>query len=252
MHDILHTDEPAARPVRKIRLVVISLLSLFFLAVFTGLGIWQLERLSWKLDLIARVNARVDAPAMPVPDEKDWAAVNAADDEYRHVTATGHFLNRKEALVYAATERGPGYWVLTPLQRDDGSIVYVNRGYVPMDRKDQAIRADGEINGETRVMGLLRITEPGGTLLRSNDPADGRWYSRDVVAMGEKADLARIAPFFIDADATPNPGGLPVGGLTIVKFPNSHLSYALTWFAMAALSLVGGAILWRAEHKRGG
>lgn len=250
MNDISHPDEAAQRPVSRTRLAAIASLSLFFLAVFIGLGIWQLERLSWKLDLIARVNARVDAPAMAIPDEKSWPQVNADDDEYRHVTARGHFLNDKESLVYASTERGPGYWVLTPLQRDDGSIVYVNRGYVPTDRKDMATRADGEIAGETQVTGLLRINEPGGTLLRSNDPKDGRWYSRDVVAMGEKADLDRVAPFFIDADATPNPGGLPVGGLTIVKFPNSHLSYALTWFAMAALSLVGGAILWRAERRR--
>jgi surfeit locus 1 family protein len=250
MNDIPHSDAAVQRSGRNLRLAVIGLLSLFFLTVFIALGVWQLERLSWKLDLIARVNARVDATAVPVPAEQDWVSVNAENDEYRHVTATGHFLNGKEALVYASTERGPGYWVLTPLQLDTGAIVYVNRGFVPTERKDPAIRADGQISGETTVTGLLRITEPGGTLLRSNDPADGRWYSRDVVAMGEKADLDRVAPFFIDADATPNLGGLPVGGLTIVKFPNSHRSYALTWFAMAALSVVGGAILWRAERKR--
>ncbi|WP_442966959.1 SURF1 family protein [Rhizobium sp. C4] len=245
-----NSEDNAPKAPRKSRLVGIGLITLFFFATFIGLGAWQIERLSWKLDLIARVDARVHAPAVSVPDEGGWKAVNAANDEYRHVIASGRFLNDRSALVYASTERGPGFWVLTPLQLDSGAILYVNRGWVPTDRKDASSRPEADLTGPVQVTGLMRITEPGGTFLRSNDPADGRWYSRDVIAMGEKAGLSRVAPFFIDADDTPNPGGLPVGGLTIVRFPNSHLSYALTWFAMAALSLVGGAILIRAERRR--
>ncbi|HWU63235.1 MAG TPA: SURF1 family protein [Ensifer sp.] len=250
MNDMPISEDKVSKAPRKSRLVGIGLLTLLFFATFIALGIWQVERLSWKLDLIARVDARVHAPAVSVPDEVSWSAVNAASDEYRHVTASGRFVHDKSALVYASTERGPGFWVLTPLQTEKGAIVYVNRGWVPSDRKDAAGRAEGNPEGAVQVTGLLRITEPGGTLLRSNDPADGRWYSRDVEAMGTTAGLSRVAPFFIDADDTPNPGGLPVGGLTIIRFPNSHLSYALTWFAMAALSLVGGAILVRAERRR--
>lgn len=250
MNDMPISESKAPKAPRKSRLIGIGLLTLFFFATFVGLCVWQVERLSWKLDLIARVDARVHADATSIPDEASWPAVNAANDEYRHVTASGRFLHDKSALVYASTERGPGYWVLTPLQIESGAVVYINRGWVPTDRKDAASRAEGDSAGLVQVTGLLRITEPGGTLLRSNDPADGRWYSRDVEAMGKTAGLTHVAPFFIDADATPNPGGLPVGGLTIVSFPNSHLSYALTWFAMAALSLVGGAILIRAERRR--
>lgn len=250
MNDMPISEDKVSKAPRKSRLVGIGLLTLFFFTTFIALGVWQVERLSWKLDLIARVDARVHAPAVSVPDEASWSAVNAANDEYRHVTASGRFVHDKSALVYASTERGPGFWVLTPLQMDNGAIVYINRGWVPTDRKDAAGRAVGNPEGPVQVTGLLRITEPGGTLLRSNDPADGRWYSRDVEAMGKTAGLSRVAPFFIDADDTPNQGGLPVGGLTIIKFPNSHLSYALTWFAMAALSLVGGAILVRAERRR--
>ena len=250
MNDMPNSEENLPKAPRTARLIGIGLLTLFFFAVFIALGVWQVERLSWKLDLIARVDARVHAPAASVPDEAAWNAINAANDEYRHVTASGHFLHDRSTLVYAATERGPGFWVLTPLQLDNGAILYINRGWVPTDRKDASSRAEGDFAGPVQVTGLLRIAEPGGTLLRANDPGDGRWYSRDVEAMGKTAGLSRVAPFFIDADDTPNPGGLPVGGLTIVRFPNSHLSYALTWFAMAALSLVGGAILIRAERRR--
>ena len=56
-----------------------------------------------------------------------------------------------------------------------------------------------------------------------------------------------MAPFFIDADATPSPGGLPVGGLTVVHFPNSHLTYALTWFALAGLGAGASIACWRAQ-----
>jgi surfeit locus 1 family protein len=246
-------NEPAqlqtvSRPGR--RNVAIVGLTAFFFAIFVALGVWQVERLFWKLDLISKVDRRVHAEPMASPPEADWPRVNAADDEYKHVVASGHFLNDKEALVYASTERGPGYWVLTPLQRADGSIIFINRGFVPIARKDAATRAEGQLGGQVTVTGLLRLNEPNGTLLRSNVQSEDRWYSRDVEAMGKARGLDHVAPFFIDADSQANPGGLPVGGLTIIHFRNSHLSYALTWFALALMSVGGGYILIRAERGR--
>jgi surfeit locus 1 family protein len=92
------------------------------------------------------------------------------------------------------------------------------------------------VDGPVTVTGLLRVTEPRGGFLRANDPASGRWYSRDVAAIAEAKGLGgAVAPYFIDAGAAPNAGGLPVGGITVVDFRNAHLSYALTWFGLAAL-----------------
>ena len=108
-----------------------------------------------------------------------------------------------------------------------------------------ASRAAGDLSGPVSVTGFLRISEPGGGFLRSNDPAGGRWYSRDVAAIAEAEGLAKVAPYFIDADTTPNPGGLPVGGLTVVSFRNSHLVYALTWFALAAMSATASYLIYR-------
>ena len=247
-------DQPTASPARprRSRMLVLAGLSLFFVAVFVALGIWQVERLQWKRDLIARVDARVHAPASALPDPSNWASVTAADDEYRHVSVTGRFAQGKEALVYASTAIGPGYWVLAPLIREDGAAVFVNRGFVPLDEKDAQSRRPVPQDPVT-VTGLLRLNEPNGTLLRSNNPDDDRWYSRDVVAMAGHLDVTNVAPFFIDADASPHvkADGSPIGGLTVVQFPNSHLSYAITWFGMALLSLVGGFILLRAEKGRG-
>ncbi|MDX3974256.1 SURF1 family protein [Shinella sp.] len=213
---------------------------LLLVAVFLALGTWQVQRLFWKLDLIARVESRVHAEPVPAPGRAEWPAISPEKDEYRRVTATGLFQHDKTVLVQAVTERGAGFWVLTPLRLPDESTVVINRGFVPADKRDPAARVASEIAaGPVTVTGLLRISEPGGAFLRSNDPANDRWFSRDVVAIAAAKGLPDGAPYFIDADATPNPGGLPVGGLTVVAFRNSHLVYALTWYALAAMSLVG-------------
>lgn len=211
-----------------------------------ALGVWQVERRAWKLDLIAKVDARIHAPPAPLPARTDWVRINARDDAYRHVRARGSFLHDRETLVQAVTTQGAGFWVLTPLRTAEG-IVLVNRGFVPPEKRDPASRRAGE--GAVTVAGLLRLSEPRGAFLRSNDPVAGRWYSRDVAAIAKARGLGEVAPLFIDADATPNPGGYPVGGLTVVAFPNSHLVYALTWFGLALLSAWGAVLILRKARQ---
>ncbi|TDR89651.1 SURF1 family protein [Enterovirga rhinocerotis] len=220
---------------------LVALASLLFL----GLGIWQIERRAWKLDLIARVEARLGAEPAAAPGPDVWPTIERQRDEYRRILLRGTFDHGREALVQAVTELGPGFWVMTPLRSDRGFTVLVNRGFVPTDRRAAADRRTGQIEGSTAVAGLLRLSEPGGGFLRSNDPDADRWYSRDVAAIAAAGGLDRIAPYFVDADATPNPGGFPVGGLTVVAFRNTHLVYALTWFALAAMaaSFAGWLIL---------
>lgn len=244
------TDGEAHRPRSTASLIVLGAAAL---AVFLGLlalGVWQVERRAWKLDLIARVDQRV--AAAPVAPPSDWAGIDADRDEYRHVRISGSFLNDREAQVVASTAKGAGYWVMTPLQSADGTVVLVNRGFVPTENRDPATRAAGQVDGPVTVTGLLRITEPKGGFLRSNEPAAERWYSRDVAAIAAARGLTDVAPYFIDADATPNPGGLPIGGLTVIAFPNSHLVYAVTWFGLAVLLAFGVGYAVRSERGRRG
>ncbi|WP_326913352.1 SURF1 family protein [Sphingopyxis chilensis] len=209
-----------------------------------ALGVWQIERRAWKHELVAAVDARIHAAPVPAPGPARWDAVNARDDAYQRVAATGTFRHDRETLVQAVTDRGPGFWVLTPLETP-GFTLLVNRGFVPNDRRDAATRAAGNVAGPVTVTGLLRVTEPGGAFLRSNDPAGGRWFSRDVTAIARARGLRNAAPYFVDADASPNPGGYPLGGLTVVRFRDHHMVYALTWFALSALSLFFAWRLWR-------
>jgi len=220
---------------------LMALLALLGIAGLIALGIWQIERRAWKLALIDRVEQRIHAVPGPMPSPASWPAIDAASDEYRRVTVSGRFLHDRETLVQAVTEKGPGFWVLTPLQTADGTVVLINRGFVPPERRDPASRRDGNPATPVAITGLLRLTEPKGGFLRSNDTAANRWYSRDVEAIAAARGLPRTAPFFIDADATPNPGGYPRGGLTVVNFHNNHLIYALTWFGLAIM--LAGAFL---------
>ena len=229
------------------------LLAVFFLAafvVFVLLGSWQVQRRAWKLALIERVEQRVRAPATAAPGPVDWAGVNRAADEYRHVRLQGVFQHGKETLVQAATVKGAGFWVLTPLALDGGASVLVNRGFVPAENRASASHGGARPAGPVEVTGLLRLTEPGGGFLRHNDPAGDRWFSRDVEAIAAARGLPLAAPYFIDADASPAADAeAPVGGLTVVSFPNSHLVYALTWFGLALLVLVG-AFIWLRDERR--
>ena len=219
-------------------------------AAFVALGVWQVQRLAWKTELIAQVDARVHAEAVPAPGPEAWSAVSRERDQYRRVMVRGVFLHDREARVQAVTDLGGGFWVVTPMRTERGFTVLVNRGFVPPERRDPATRAVGQVAGPQTVVGLVRVTEPGGGFLRRNDPNADRWFSRDVAAIGEARDLSDAAPYFIDADATANPGGWPRGGLTVIRFANSHLVYALTWFGMAALTLVGFGIFVRERRRR--
>jgi surfeit locus 1 family protein len=229
-------------------LAVLALVAVLLIGAFVALGTWQLERRAWKLELIDRVEARVHASPAPAPARAQWPAVTAANDEYRRVRIAGTYLHDHEALVQASTVLGGGYWVLTPLRTADGSVVLVNRGFVPPDRRERSTRSAGEPGGEVEVTGLLRITEPGGGFLRRNDAAANRWYSRDVQAIAAARGLTGVAPYFIDAGDPSAPvaeNTWPASGLTVVAFNNNHLVYAITWYTLALMVAAASAYALR-------
>ncbi len=228
---------------------MVSVAALALFVGFLALGGWQLQRLAWKTDLIAQVEARAHAAAVPAPGPTQWAAVARDSDQYRRVVLRGVFQHDRETLVQAVTDAGGGFWVMTPLVDASGFTVLVNRGFVPPDKRDSARRPEGQVTGERTVVGLLRLSEPNGGFLRANEPAADRWRSRDVAAIAGRRGLSNIAPYFVDADAAPNPGGWPRGGLTVIRFANSHLVYALTWFGMAVLTAVGFGLFLREQRR---
>lgn len=237
------TTDHAKRSSKQIRpaTVVVFLMTVVLTGCLLALGTWQINRLSWKRDLIANVEQRAHAAPVNVPVASEWPALTDPKSyEYRRIHLTGTYRHQDEVQVYTVSDIGPGYWILTPLEVDDGSRIIVNRGFVPTDRRDPSSRPQGEVKDRVEVTGLMRAPETGGLFLRANDPQNNRWYSRNIAQIAQAKGLANVAPFYIDADATQNPGGLPIGGKTMMTFPNNHLSYAVTWYILAGMVVVAG------------
>lgn len=228
---------------RALKGIAIAAAALAGIAVFVTLGIWQLHRLAWKQALIQRVDERIEAAPVAAPGPAEWPLLSQQAYEYRRVRLRGRYLNDRETLVQAVTKLGAGFWVMTPFEVADGYTVLINRGFVSPGNRIAANRVRGQIEGETTVTGLLRMSEPKGAFLRANDRTNDRWYSRDARAISAARGLASSAPYFIDADAIQaHFPGAPVGGLTVITFPNNHLAYALTWFTLASM-LAGGSVI---------
>jgi surfeit locus 1 family protein len=233
-------------------LILPGLAALVALAILIGLGTWQLQRRAWKEDLIAQIAARAYGEPGAIVPETDWAAWRADQDEFRKVRVTGTFLHQFEAPVYglASGERQgaplQGYYLITPLKLATGAIVMVNRGFVPTDLRDPARRPESLPSGEVTITGLVRAPEARNSFTPDDDPARNQWFARDPQAIAAAHNLERVAPFLIDADGSPNPGGWPRGGQTPLTLPNNHLQYAVTWFGIA-LTLIGvfAAFAWR-------
>ena len=233
-----------ARQETRASLLVAALFVLAGVGLLIGLGVWQLKRLTMKNDVVTRIEARIHAAPQPLPPAQDWAGLASGDHEYERFTFSGVFENDREALIYRSTGKvtgalaQPGYWVMTPLRLADGWRVLVNRGFIALDRKAPASRAAGQIAGPVVVTGLLRTPEPRSYFTPPDNPANGEWFTRDPIAIATALKLEQAAPFSIDEDARAAPPGAPAGGATVLDIPNNHLSYALTWFGLAA-TLIG-------------
>jgi surfeit locus 1 family protein len=215
-----------------------------------GLSAWQVQRLYWKRDLIAQRDAAVSAPPVALPRTAGEAPLM----EFRHVAVDGVFLHDKEIFLGASSGAGQvGYQILTPLREADGRFVFVNRGFIPSELKDPTKRVAGQSAGSVHILGLLRVppTEKPNWFLPDNRPDRNYWFWVDLPAIAAADGLTNVAPFIVDADATPNPGGWPKGGVTRLDLPNDHLQYAITWFALAVAMVVVYVVYHRQSDNRG-
>ncbi|MDO9415767.1 SURF1 family protein [Pararhizobium sp.] len=229
--------------------IVSGLVLLAVLATLIGLGNWQVQRLAWKDNLLASIAERRSAPPVPLSDIETMLAAGQ-DIEYRTTTVTGTFDHTKERHFLATYDGESGFYVYTPLILTDGRTLFVNRGFVPYDRKDAATRPQGQTTGAVTISGLARakLLQKPSAMVPDNDPAKNifYWKDLDIMAATDGLDATKVVPLFLDADATPNPGGLPVGAVTQIDLPNSHLQYAVTWYGLAAaLVLVSGVFVFR-------
>jgi surfeit locus 1 family protein len=237
------------RPGRRIA-TLLALAAAFLILI--GLGTWQVERLSWKEGLIAEIEARRTAP----PISAVQAAADVAggiDVDYRAISVTGRYDHAHERYFLATSDGAPGFYVYTPLDLADGHIVLVNRGFVPEELRDPAKRAQGQVAGEVTIAGLARakLAQKPSFIVPENEPAKNLFFWKDLDQMAASAGLdgSKVLPFLVDAGPAPNPGGYPIGGVTQIDLPNNHLSYAVTWYGLAAALLVIAAMAARRKRN---
>lgn len=217
-----------------------TILTVAAVPVMLALGTWQVQRLGWKQELIGRIEQRSHAAPVPLP-----AAIDDAPAwDFRPVTVTGRFLTDKSMLTLARPQQGRiGYELVTPLERADGPPVLVNRGFVPMDRKDAA---RGGPDGSVTVTGVARLPQPPGWFQPDGRSADGVWMRIDTGAMAAAAGLPSTLPVVVEQAPT---GGVPAGIAPRVELPNNHLQYAFTWYSLAVVLLViYGLSQWRGRR----
>ena len=231
-------------------LLIPGLATLVALAILLGLGVWQLERKAWKEGLMDQIDARARGEPGEIVPEPQWPVWRAAEDEFRRVRLTGTLLHDKEVAVHGLVsgQRGSpvqGFYIFTPLRLASGSVVLVNRGFVPVELRDPARREDARPTGDVTITGLVRAPEARGSFMPENRLERDEWFTRDLAAMTAARGLARVAPFWVDLDPAPDATGWPRPGQTRLAIPNNHLAYAFTWFGIA-LTLVGvfGAWAW--------
>ena len=240
---------------RRRGLLVPALFTLVGVALLIGLGVWQLERKTWKEALIDSITRRMNAPPVPLPPPQRWATLDAAHDEFTRVTFRATFENDREALVFAGASAsrsdvsGTLDGVFTPARLADGARVVVNRGYVSEANKDPATRAAGLITGSVEIIGVLRWPEHAGWFTPAGEPARNLWFARDQLVIAAAKGWENVAPFYVELEAATPPGGLPQPGKLTVYLPNNHLQYAFTWFGLAAVLVAVFAAFVRARRR---
>jgi surfeit locus 1 family protein len=235
--------------------ITATVLAVVCVTILIGLGIWQLDRKVWKENLIATVTSRVAQAPADLPPRANWPRLLQEGNEFSRVTFPAEFLEGQEALVYTAGSpfrpdvKGPGYWVFAPAQLAGGSIVLVNRGFIPLDKKDPATRPEGNVRGSIDIVGAMRWPETRGLFTPADDPKTNVWYLRDLKAIAAEKKWATAAPFYIDQEGPVPPGALPLPAKIDVRLSDNHLQYAVTWFGLA-LGLTGVYVVWIAGRLR--
>jgi len=227
-----------------------TLISLPIFLVSLGLGIWQMERREWKRDILDRMAANQAAPPLALDELLQG---NPLRHEYGRVKIAGSFLHDKEFYLAARSlKNSVGLQVVTPVKTNDDRIVLFDRGFIPQEKKDPARRAEGQLAGTVELTGIVRRNQEQRQFAPDNAPDRNVWFHVDVPLMRSMAGARpdpKLDSFFLEADAAPNPGGVPVGGQTRLDIPNDHLQYAITWFLIAA-ALAGVYLAYHWENGR--
>ena len=238
------TTPRAAKPRFPFGLTVAAAIAL---ALLLGLGRWQVQRLHWKEDLLAKIAALRDAPPQPLAAVLRRAA-HAADVDFTRVQIDCPSVQATPYLrLYGVRDAMAGFHIITacPLTGGAYGAVLVDRGFLPQDEAGQIHLAAGDAIRQA-VIGVLRRGDAKTFVTPDNQPAQRLFYFRDIPAMAQVLGVSRPAPTFLMLEQPAPPPGGPSPAPLPTDIPNHHLEYAVTWFGLAAgLLCVYLATLWR-------
>ncbi len=238
-----------------------AIFTMLIVAVFTGLGVWQLQRRVEKHALIAALTERLTAAPQPLPSPAQWSALAPDRDEFRRVRVSATYQTHADAMVYSSGSAvrddisGPGTWAFLPARLAGGEIVVINAGFVQntMQDRSQQDRAVSSLiaNEPVTLTGYIRFPEAAGVLTPSENIVKRLWFTRDHFAMARALGWGEVAPFYIDLEAPLPASGIPKPGPLTVHLKDDHLQYAITWFTLAGALLIAFGIWLRAQRRRG-
>jgi surfeit locus 1 family protein len=236
------------------RLYILLGFSFLGLLILIALGLWQLERLEWKRQLLSGLEQALSAetPPLGLSEAEDLMRRDPARTHLR-VKVKGAFDHSEERLLFWVVGREVGWRLITPLITRDGRIVLVDRGFLPDSLKLREQRPESLISGETELTGLLKRPAKPGFFIPRNRPQENVWYAVDVPAMLASMTLRpglSASAYLVEAlpsstaqswprPVPPDPGAIP----------NNHLQYALTWFALAVVLAVMTGLVLRRELR---
>ena len=242
--------------------------TLLMVALFVGLGVWQLQRRIEKHALIAALTEQLAAPPQGLPSPSQWNTLKPASDEFRRVRFAATYQPLPDAMVYSSGSAvrgdisGPGTWAFLPARLSDGETVVVNAGFVQNTMQDRDVedRAVARLitHEPVTLTGYIRFPEAAGVLTPKENTAKRLWFTRDHLAMARALGWGEgdkpVAPFYIDLEQPAPVSGVPKPGPLEVHLKDDHMQYAITWFGLAIAVVVAfGVWLWgqrRASSSR--
>lgn len=198
-----------------------------------GLGYWQVQRLQWKNDIIARL----DAEYQKTDNEFSFHDLSNLQDDtlpLKYGRVEGRYIFDKQIFLGPKPHEGDiGFDVITVLQFKTGDYILVNRGWVEKDNLEKI--KTNEAAEPHNVTGILRKPD-WNRFTPNNSPQNNVWSKADIQQIANFMKLAPIAPVILYASSQDNP-------LVIAHeekwYPrNKHLQYAIFWFSMALVLVV--------------
>jgi cytochrome oxidase assembly protein ShyY1 len=233
--------------------------TLVMVALFAGLGVWQLQRRVEKHAFIAHLTERHAAAPGLLASPLQWSAMTPVRDEFRRVSFAATYESRPDAMVYSSGSAvredisGPGTWAFLPARLASGETVVINAGFVQNTMQDRAQedRAVKQfVTGEpVTLTGYIRFPETAGALTPSENIARRLWFTRDHLAMARALGWGEVAPFYIDLEQPVPASGIPKPGPLEVHLKDDHMQYAITWFGLAGAVVIAFGVWWRAQRR---